>query len=156
MQPLGRFRSGPWPGLTPQGALVLLACSGLLAVLAEKVHVFAVFVPLALATVIVNTPGAASAVTGAYLLPRTLWSLLDPSVPLPPLLLAPAVVFDVVVWLRPTDLGALLGAWPRKRNAWRVRRDRSPRRLNVVRMALAAMAFALTLAMAEPAWQAFL
>jgi hypothetical protein len=108
------------------------------------------FVPIALATRIVAMPGAASAVAGAYLLPRALLSLVDPSTPPPPLLLVPAVACDLAAWLRPSDFTALRKVWPRSDRSWPARRDRSPRRLSPPRAALAGAKFALTLAAVEP------
>jgi hypothetical protein len=154
--PATSYRSGPWPGITPRGAAVLLACAALLAALVESLNGLAALLPVALVTFLVRMPGAASAVTGAYLLPRALLSLLDPSVPLPPLLLVPAIAFDLAAWLRPSDLSAVRNAWPRRRNPWTVKRDRSSRRLTVQRIALATAAFAATLLVVEPAWQRFL
>ncbi|HET6317893.1 MAG TPA: hypothetical protein VFG86_15675, partial [Chloroflexota bacterium] len=76
---------------------------------------------------------------GAYLLPRTLLSLLL-GVPLPLLLLAPAMAFDLIVWLRRDDL-------PRRRNRWR-RRVRQPRELHASRLALATAVFEALLVLA--------
>ncbi len=103
----GRYRAGPWPGLSPAGGLVLLGCVLLLAggqlALGEPrrplpdlllVGILAVL-PVALATRLVRAPGVASAVCGAYLLPRALVSLVEPGFDLPPLLLVPAVAFDL-------------------------------------------------------------
>jgi hypothetical protein len=149
------YRAGPWPGLTPRGALWLLICAVLLGVLVERLNASAALAPLVLATWIVRTPGAASAVTGAYLLPRTLWSLLDPSVPLPALLLVPAIAFDLAAWVRATDVRAFRNIGPRRRNRWPAKRDRSARRLTPVRLLLGGSAFAITLAAVEPAWESF-
>jgi hypothetical protein len=165
--PVTPYRSGPWPGLTARGAAVLLSCAtalGLMQLLTGSsarhwpdlaLMAIATCAPLAAATWIVRVPGAASAVAGAYLLPRALLSLLDPSVPLPPLLLVPAVAFDLAAWLRPSDLSPLRTAWPFRRSGWQARRDRSPRRLTVQRLALAAVAFTATLLVVEPAWRSF-
>jgi hypothetical protein len=85
-----------------------------------------------LATWLVRMPGAASAVSGAYLLPRTLLSVIDPGLPLPPLLLIPAMVFDVLVWLQWPDLSRL---WPGRARGWRkkttVAREARPWRLGL-------------------------
>jgi hypothetical protein len=107
--------------------------------------------PLVLATRIIKTPGAASAVCGAYLLPRTLITLVDASVEPPPLLLVPALAFDLSAWLRRGDLLALrhLGS------KWH-RRDRRPRRISLVRAASAGALFGLVLALAEPPFAVFL
>src|ERR1043166_8762256 len=84
-------------------------------------------VPLLVGQRIVGAPGAASAVCGAYLLPRTLISLVEPGFEPPPLLLVPAVAFDVCAWLRAGDLANLSYAWPRTHAGWHTR-DRGPRR----------------------------
>jgi hypothetical protein len=106
-------------------------------------------VPLALATRTVLAPGAASAMCGAYLLPRTLLSLLDPTIEPPPLLLVPAVAFDLSAWLRPSDFTGLARIWPRQRSVWH-KRDRLPRRLRRWRAATAGAVFAVALAAVEP------
>jgi hypothetical protein len=71
--------------------------------------------PVLLATATVRVPGVASAMCGAYLLPRSVLSLLQPGLPLPPLLLIPAMSFDLVVWLAWADLVWL---WPSGRGEW--------------------------------------
>ncbi len=134
----GPYRTGPWPGLTLRGAGALLAHALLLALLAELWWPLSVL-PLVSATVLMRMPGVASAVTGAYLLPRTLLSLLSGS-PLPLLLLAPAMAFDLIVWLRRDDL-------PRRRNRWR-KRVRRPRELQVWRVGLATALFEVLLVLA--------
>lgn len=53
--------------------------------------------PMAIAVRVVQAPGAASAICGAYLLPRALLSLAQPNLELPPLLLVPALAFDLVL-----------------------------------------------------------
>jgi hypothetical protein len=152
------YRAGPWPGLTPRGATVLLGCAVLLAVgqlalgnprrawpdlLLLGVMSLA---PLALATRITRVPGAASAACGAYLLPRALVSLIDPNVDLPPLLLVPALAFDLSAWLSPDDLK---NAWWWRRSVWR-RRDRRPRRIGFWRAVLAGAIFGVVLSIVEP------
>jgi len=127
----GPFRDGPWPGLSPAGAMVLLGCALLLAggqlAIGDPrtpvpdlplVAVLAVG-PLALATRLVGAPGVAAAVCGAYLLPRTVLSLVDPSIEPPMLLLVPALAFDASAWLRWADVKLV---WPGGRSAWRRRR----------------------------------
>ena len=119
----GPYRAGPWPGLTVNGAIVLIACAALLAVgqvligpprgaLPDLAVVgVTALLPMCIAMRLIQAPGAASAVCGAYLLPRTLISLLQPSIELPPLLLAPALAFDVVWWFSlPRGQVALAGA----------------------------------------------
>ncbi len=100
------------------------------------------FVPLLLATRIVDTPGAASAACGAYLLPRTLLSLLIPGIDLPPLLLIPTLAFDLVWWLR---------TWPVRR---RRRRGPSPP-LTLPRAIAAGATFGIVLALVEPPFRVF-
>ena len=124
----GPYRVGPWPGLTPTGALILLGCAVLLAAVAETVvgsprralpdlPILAVgtLVPMLLGTRIVRAPGAASAICGAYLMPRTLISLVEPRLEPPPLLLVPALAFDLALWARAADLARIANAWPRLR-----------------------------------------
>ncbi len=157
----GPYRAGPWPGLTPAGAGVLLCCALLLAggqfILATPskpmpdlpVLAGCAFVPLALASRLTKIPGAAAAVCGAYLLPRSLLSLLDPRLAPPPLLLVPALVFDVALWLRANDLANLVNLWPSKQKVWR-KHDRSPRKPGLVRASIAGGLFGLTMAALEP------
>jgi len=134
----GPYRTGPWPGLTARGAALIVTHALLLALLAELWWPLSAL-PLVSATVFMRMPGVASAVAGAYLLPRTLLSLLL-GVPLPLLLLAPAMAFDLIVWLRRDDL-------PRRRNRWR-RRVRQPRELQASRLALATAVFEALLVLA--------
>jgi hypothetical protein len=157
----GPYRAGPWPGLTPAGAGVLLGCALLLAggqlIVAQPsrplpdLPILAVcaFAPLVLATRLTNSPGAAAAVCGAYLLPRSVLSLFDPGLEPPPLLLVPALVFDIGLWISTADLANLLNVWPGRRHAWR-RRKRSPRQPGSVRASLAGGLFGVTLAALEP------
>jgi len=157
----GPFRAGPWPGLSAQGAELLLSCAVLLAggqlVVGNPrgplpdlplLSVLAL-APLVLATRIVGAPGAAAAVCGAYLLPRTLVSLLVPSIEPPPLLLVPAIAFEVGVWLRASDIASLAQTWPRQRSPWR-RHRRRPRRLKRWRISFGGALFGLVLAAVEP------
>jgi hypothetical protein len=138
----GRYRAGPWPGLAPAGAGVLLGCALLLAggqlvsgddprAPLPDLPLLAVLglCPLVLATRLVGAPGVASAVCGAYLLPRALLSLVDPSIAPPPLLLVPALAFDVSAWLRAGDLATLIRVWPRGQSTWRRRGPHRPRSL---------------------------
>jgi hypothetical protein len=96
------------------------------------------FLPLVLATRVVQAPGAASAVCGAYLLPRTLISLIEPSIDPPPLLLVPALAYDVALWLRVSDV--------------RGRRDRTPRRVTWWRAGFAGAIFGLVLSLTGPSF----
>ena len=147
----GPYRVGPWPGLTPRGALALLGCAALLgagmAIIGSAwlpVLGMIALLPLAIATRVVNTPGAASAVCGAYLLPRTLASLLHPDVPLPPLLLVAAIAFDLAVWVRTSDF--------RRR---KLSTRQPPRILRWWRAAAAGAVFGIVLAAVEPAYEQF-
>ena len=157
------YRAGPWPGLTPRGAGMVLAFALLLAAgvalaglplpwLTELAWLcLFTLVPLALATRMVRVPGVCSAVCGAYLLPRTVLSLVVPSLALPPPLLVPALVFDLVVWLRFDDLRV---PWPRKRAVWR-RRARVERPVRWWRLVVGGLLYGLVLAVLEPAFAAF-
>ena len=167
------LRTGPWPGLTALGAGLLLADALLLAggqLVAGPPEVDAslrsalpyipsavlgAVVPLLLAARSTGMPGAVSAVTGAYLLPRSAVSLVFPSIALPPLLLVSAVVLDLALWLRSSDLAWLGHAWPLRR-AMRLRRvvesgADGPRTLSPGRAALGCALFAVALAAIEPA-----
>jgi hypothetical protein len=143
----GPYRSGPWPGLTVRGALMIVAHAAVLAAFAERwpppgllaelgagVWLPLSVLPLLSVTMLMRMPGVASAVCGAYLLPRSLLSVLT-GMELPPLLLAPAMAFDLIVWLRRADL-------PRWPNKWR-KRARPLRDLVAWRLALAVIAYEL-------------
>jgi hypothetical protein len=110
----GPYRAGPWPGLTASGARVLFGGALLLGIGQILIGsprsalpdlpvlgVTALF-PIAIAMRMIRAPGVGSAVCGAYLLPRTLLSLFQPGLELPPLLLAPALAFDAAWLLPPT------------------------------------------------------
>jgi hypothetical protein len=113
------YRAGPWPGLTPSGAGILLGCAVFLAIGQSIVGVprqplpdlpltgVTALLPLALALRIVQMPGAASAVCGAYLLPRATVALFQTSLDQPPLLLVPTIAFDVLLWLLHTRMPRL-------------------------------------------------
>jgi hypothetical protein len=164
---VGPYRAGPWPGLTPAGARVLLACAAFLAVgqiligppmrpLPDlAVTGGTALLPLLVAIRLVRAPGAVMAVCGAYLLPASLTSLLRPSIPPPPLLLVPAVAFELALWLNGAHFAAFTDLLPRRKSP--VHRPRaareSPTRL---RAAFAGAVFGLTLAIVEPAYQLFL
>ncbi len=135
----GPYRAGPWPGLTLRGAGLVLLHALVLAVLAEM-WVPLTVLPVLSATWLMRMPGVASGVVGAYLLPRSVLSLAL-GMALPPLLLAPAMAFDVLVWLRADDLPRL------KRNKWR-KRNRSPRELKLWRVAAAAIVYEALLVLA--------
>jgi hypothetical protein len=153
---------GPWPGLTPAGALILLGCGLLLGVMTTAVGNprralpdlpvlgVATLIPLLLGTRIVRAPGAASAICGAYLMPRTLLSLAEPGVEPPPLLLVPALAFDLALWLRRADLARLASGLPRRGRAWRKRPRPTKRRLDRWRAAVAGGVYGLVLSVVEP------
>jgi hypothetical protein len=157
------YRAGPWPGLTARGAgivfghALLLAAGVLLAHselpwLPELAWLCGLsLAPLVLATCLVQMPGVASAVCGAYLLPRSVLSLVAPSIALPPPLIVPALAFDLIVWLRPSDLRVL---WPRRRRVWQ-KRSRVERRVQAWRVVLASVVYVAVLAVIEPAFRAF-
>jgi hypothetical protein len=159
----GAYRAGPWPGLTARGAGIIVGHALLLAAAVQLAQSELPWLPelawlcglslapLVLATSLVLMPGIASAVCGAYLLPRSVISLLVPAIALPPPLIVPALAFDLVVWLRPSDLRVL---WPRRRDVWR-KRSRVDRRTQVWRIVLASVAYVVVLAMIEPAFRAF-
>jgi hypothetical protein len=161
----GPYTAGPWPGLTPRGAAVLLSSAAILAGLISisggrperawpDLALLSLLssLPVLLATRIVSAPGAAAAVCGAYLLPRTLLTLVQPAVfEVPPLLLVPAFVLDLAAWLRSSDLRMVWEAWPGRRDVWR-RRSRSPRGQSAWRGAVAGGLYAVTLGAFEPAF----
>jgi hypothetical protein len=162
------YRSGPWPGLTPRGAALLLACAAFLAVgqlligpLAKPLPDLPVLgitalMPLAIAERIIRAPGAATAVAGAYLLPRATLSLLVPTIPPPPLLLVPALAFDLALWLDTSHLVAVLDLLPASLRRWRPRSKRSHDQFPRGRALLAGATFGLVLSLVEPAYQLFL
>jgi hypothetical protein len=149
------YRIGPWPGLTLSGAGVLLGCALLLAVTQwfagdttrslpdVPLVALTALLPMAVSTRIVNAPGAASAVCGAYVLPRAVVSLADQSQPLPPLLLVAALAFDIALWLRAGDF--------RRRPRQRVNRQ-----VTSPRAAAAGAVFGVTFALVEPPFAIFL
>jgi hypothetical protein len=121
-------------------------------------------VPLALAERILRVPGSASAACGAYLLPRSLISLLLPGIPQPPLLLVPTIAFDLVLWLdasHPSTLAnALRDALPARLRLWPLLQEPSSPRASLVfsrpRAVLGGAAFGLVLSLVEPSYQVFL
>ena len=158
----GPYRVGPWPGLTPTGGLILLGCAILLGAVTAVVGnprralpdlpILAVttLVALLLGTSIVRAPGAASAICGAYLMPRTLLSLVAPGLEPPPLLLVPALAFDLALWVRGADLARLAHVLPRRGHVWRKRPRPIERRLDWWRATLAGGVYGLVLSVAEP------
>jgi hypothetical protein len=157
------YRAGPWPGLTAHGAEVLLGWAALLAAALTLVGsprqpwpdlpllALASLAPLALATRLTRLPGAAVAVCGAYLLPRTLLSLVVPNLEPPPLLLVPALGFELCLWLRLADLAALRNVWPRGQQPWRKRRP-AVRKIGTRRAAISGAVYAALLAVIVPPW----
>jgi hypothetical protein len=106
--------------------------------------------PMAIGTRVVNAPGAAAAVCGAYLLPRSLISVWQPQVEPPPMLLAPAIAFELALWLRGADIGRLLRALRLRKPRWRKRPPPVRRRTRLGRAAAAGALFGLSLAVVEP------
>jgi hypothetical protein len=110
---LNPYRVGPWPGVTPRGAGVLLGCAAFLWVGQILVGVpkqplpdvpvvgVTALLPLAIAVRITQIPGAASAVCAAYLVPASVVALFQDSLAQPPLLVVPAMAFDLALWLVP-------------------------------------------------------
>jgi len=158
----GPYRVGPWPGLTPTGALILLGCAIVLGVATTLVgnprralpdlSILAVttLIPLIFGTRIVRAPGAASAICGAYLMPRTLLSLMEPGLEPPPLLLVPALAFDLALWVRAADVARLAHGLPRRGRVWRKRPRPIHRRLDWWRAAFAGGVYGLVLSAVEP------
>lgn len=144
----GPYRTGPWPGLTGSGAVALLLCAIVLGAFesafdwrSPPILAITALAPMAVAARIVNAPGAATAVCGAYLLPRTLVTLARPDLELPPWLLPSVFAFDLALWLRGSDL-----RWP-----WRKRRRlRQERVVTWSRAAYAGAVFGLVLAAVQP------
>jgi hypothetical protein len=171
----GPYRVGPWPGLTFRGAGLLLADALLLAgtqtlLGAAEVDLAArsalPWLPLVaagsvgalvLAARVTHMPGAAAGVCGAYLLPRSLASLLMPGLAPPPLLWPPTLALELALWLRKGDVEDV---WPpggpaALRRAWRPR-ERRPRAFSAWRAAFAGGVFGLVLAILEPAHALYL
>jgi len=158
-----RYRAGPWPGLTPRGAGLLLACAAFLAVGQALVGPIrqpwpdlpvlgvTALLPMVIAVRLINAPGAAAGVCGAYLLPRTTASLLLPSLELPPLLLVPAIALEIALWLHAGDL-----ALPARRGAWRKRKRPEQRRVTSRQAGLAGAVFGLALGIVEASYRVFL
>jgi hypothetical protein len=138
------------------GCAVLLAATQLVAGKARQalpdVPVLAVvtLAPVLLGTRIVRTPGAASAICGAYLMPRTVMSLVEPALDPPPLLLVAALAFDLGLWARAADLTRLVHTWPRRNRVWRKRPGSVDRRIGPWRAAFAGGLYALALSVVEP------
>ena len=158
------YRAGPWPGLTGRGAWVLVGYAGLLwlGVLAAgsprqplpdlALLAFVSCVPLLMATRVTRVPGAASAVCGAYLLPRTVVSLFIANLEPPPLLLVPTLAMDAVMWLRAADAVGWRDLLPRKPGTWPMRRGRVRRDLHPARAAIAGAIYGAVLSAVVPPW----
>jgi len=157
----GPYRAGPWPGLTPEGAGLLLALAAFLAVgqilvgpprrpLPDLVIVgVTALLPLAIAERLVRMPGVACAVCGACLLPLSIVSLLYPGLAPPPLLLIPAFGFELALWLDVAEL------WPWRSPKWLKNAPRfEPMSRN--RAILAGAVFGLLLALVEPQFRILL
>jgi hypothetical protein len=161
-------RAGPWPGLTARGAalvlahgLLLAALFGLLAALglglgpATAVAYLGVAsagaaAVLVLAARLTRLPGAAVAAAVAFALPAIGLGLVRGDSP-PPELIAPAMTFELALWVRRDDLGGLATVWPARarQRLWR-RRSRAPRSFSPGRAALAGAAFGLVLSVLGP------
>jgi hypothetical protein len=115
-------------------------------------------VPLALAERIVRVPGAATAACGAYLLPRSLISLLVPTIPQPPLLLVPTITFDLALWLDTSHLAVVLDVLPARVRVWSARPKSRASRVTFsrARSVVAGGVFGLVLSLVEPSYQVFL
>ena len=107
--------------------------------------------PVIVAVRLVKTPGVASGVCGAYLLPASTVALVQPSIAPPPLLLVPAVAFDLILWLQPVHLRRLLPTHLRARHA-----KPSPQQPTTLRATLAGAAFGVVLAAVEVPFRLFL
>jgi len=123
-----------------------------------------VLIPLALAERILRVPGSATAACGAYLLPRSLISLLVPGIAQPPQLLVPTIVFDLVLWLDASHLYALRDAirdaLPARLRLWRARGTQATASSSVpftrTRALVGGGAFGLVLSLVEPSYEIFL
>ena len=115
------YRAGPWPGLTPRGAGVLLGCATFLGIGQALVGVpkqplpdvpvvgVTALMPLAIAIRITRIPGSASAVCVAYVLPASVIALFQQALAQPPLIFVPAMAFDLALWLLPMHVKRLPG-----------------------------------------------
>jgi hypothetical protein len=155
---------------------MVLACAGFLAIgqvligpISKPVPDLTVLgvtalVPLALAERILRVPGSATAACGAYLLPRSLISLLVPSIAQPPQLLVPTIVFDLVLWLDASHLYALRDAirdaLPTRLRFWGAHGTQAAAPSSVpftrTRALLGGGAFGLVLSLVEPSYEMFL
>ena len=159
----GPYRAGPWPGLTPAGAGILLALAAFLASgqllvgpprqpLPDLVVIgVTALLPLAIAERLVRMPGVACAVCGAYLLPASLASLLTNLEP-PPLLLIPAFGFELALWLQ---LSQIANAWPWRKPEW-LRNGPRFEPLSRNRAILGGAVFGVLLGMVEPPFRILL
>ncbi len=161
------YRVGPWPGLTPRGAGLLLACSVALAgtqlalgraevevaARAPLTYVagatFGATLVLTLAARLAQMPGTALAVCGAYLLPRSVVSLLAPGIALPAFLLVPSALLELALWAR-GPLSAIRAAWWRRSPVKPLPATRGDRCVEPGRAALGGALFGACLAVLEP------
>jgi hypothetical protein len=160
----GPYRAGPWPGLTPTGAGLVLALAAFLWIgqalvgpprrpLPDLVAIgVTALLPLAIAERLVRMPGVACAVCGAYLLPASLISLLNPSLEPPPLLLIPAFGFELALWLH---LSRVADLWPWRKPSWLTSAQESEP-LTRSRAILGGAVFGLLLALVEPPYRILL
>lgn len=169
----GPLRAGPWPGLTSRGTSQVLAAALLIgggqlllapAELSAQQRAELPWLPLValaaalgflVAAATTGIPGAAAAACGAYLLPRSVLSLLVPELDPPALLIPSATACELALWTRARDLQRLSDVWPRKGNArlkrvWQAR-GRSRRAITPRRAMLAGAVSGVLLALIEPA-----
>ena len=174
----GPYRAGPWPGLTPTGAGLVLALAAFLWIgqalvgpprrpLPDLVVIgVTALLPLAIAERLVRMPGVACAVCGAYLLPASLISLLNSSLEPPPLLLIPAFGLELALWLQVSSVSLwervrvrvpyLSARRPHPRCARPLPEGEVTRRFTRNRAILGGAVFGLLLALVEPPYRILL
>jgi hypothetical protein len=106
--------------------------------------------PMVVAVRIEKMPGAASGVCGVYLLPASTIALLQPTLAPPPLLLVPAIAFDLALWLQPEHVAAVV-PWLRHTS-----RPQPAQGLNTRRAIFAGAAFGVVLTVVEVPFRLFL
>ena len=166
------WQTGPWPGLTVHGAELALSLAMLLAALQLALGSRDLYVEarsalpwlpvvaaltvgvLVLSARITVMPGFLSAVCGAYLMPRSIVSLLLPDIAPPPLILPGALLLDLVLWLRPEHIVALTDLLPsneqaKLRRQWR-RRPKPPTSISPRRALGGGAAYGLLFSLLEP------
>jgi hypothetical protein len=73
------------------------------------------------------------------------------------LLLAPAIAFDLALWLNASHFVAVRDVWPRRRQVWRRRpKSASSTPFSRGRALVAGGVFGLVLSLVEPSYQVFL